>query len=102
MGYTVFDAPMVGSTLQPTMLLNVLLLLLSKILGFMFSVNKPIFYRRPCNLCANGSILCSSWMGSTFLINVIIVDLTQANFILQVAISWGVTIMIVSSTKDKT
>lgn len=40
--------------------------------------------------------------GVYILINVIIVDLTQANFILQVAISWGVTIMIVSSTKDKT
>ncbi len=43
MGYTFFDASMVGSTLQPTMLLNVLLLLLPKILGFMFCVNKHIF-----------------------------------------------------------
>jgi hypothetical protein len=66
MGYTFFDAPMVGSTLQPTMLLHVLLLLLPKILGFMFRVNKHIFYHPLCNLCANGSILCSSWMGSTF------------------------------------
>jgi uncharacterized membrane protein len=40
--------------------------------------------------------------GVYILINVIIiVDLTQANLILQVAISWGVTIMIVASTKDK-
>lgn len=40
--------------------------------------------------------------GVYILISVIIVDLTQANFILQVAISWGVTIMIVTSTKEKT
>jgi hypothetical protein len=65
MGYTFFDAPMVGSTLQPKMLLNVFLLLLPKIF-FGFHVNKHIFYRCPCNLCANGSILRSSWMGSTF------------------------------------
>jgi len=39
--------------------------------------------------------------GVYILINVIIVDLTQANLILQVAIAWGVTIMIVASTKDK-
>jgi hypothetical protein len=90
---------MVGSTLQPTMLLNVLLLLLPKILGFMFHANKHMMLYCPNLLC--------QWINMFFmdgvyiLINVIIVDLTPANFILQVAISWGVTIMIVASTKDK-
>jgi len=102
MGYTFFDAPMVGSTLQPTMLLNVLLLLLPKILGFMFRVNKHIFYRHPCNqsfVPMDQYYVLHGW--GLHLINVIIVDLTQANLILQVAIAWGVTIMIVASTKDK-
>jgi hypothetical protein len=92
---------MVGSTLQPTMLLNVLLLLLPKILGFLFHANKHILYRRPCNLLCQWINIMFFMDGVYILINVIIVDLTQANLILQVAISWGVTIMIVASTKHK-